>query len=46
MVIAANADSRNYRENGLGTKLLYMIMTRPLHELYIFCTGELATLLS
>lgn len=45
VVIIANADSRNYRENELDTKLLYVIMTRPLHKLYIFYTGELTPLL-
>lgn len=45
VVIIANADSRNYRENELDTKLLYVIMTRPLHKLYIYYSGELTPLL-
>ncbi len=46
VVIVANADSRNYRENELDTKLLYVIMTRPLHKLYIYYSGKLSPLLN
>jgi DNA helicase-2/ATP-dependent DNA helicase PcrA len=45
-VIIANADNVNYRQNELDTKLLYVMMTRPLHKLYIYYTGELTPLLS
>lgn len=44
-VIIANADNINYRENELDTKLLYVMMTRPLHKLYIYYSGELSPLL-
>lgn len=46
VVIIANADSHNYQENELDTKLLYVVMTRPLHRLYIYYTGELTPLLN
>lgn len=46
VVIEANADSHNYQENELDTKLLYVVMTRPLHRLYIYYTGELTPLLN
>ncbi len=45
VVIIANADNRNYQENELDTKLLYVIMTRPLHKLYIHYSGERSPLL-
>ena len=46
VVIEANADSHNYQENELDTKLLYAVMTRPLHKLYIYYTGESTPLLN
>ncbi len=42
IVIIANANSYNYRINELDIKLLYVSMTRPLHKLFIFYTGELS----
>lgn len=44
-VIIYNADSSSYTEDELDIKLLYVAMTRPLHKLYIYYTGELTPLL-
>lgn len=47
MVIVANAGIHIYQENELDIKLLYMVMTRLLHnKLYIYYTGELMPLLN
>ena len=40
-----NADSASYTADELDIKLLYVAMTRPLHILRIFHTGELTPLL-
>jgi len=44
-VIIYNADSAEYTEDELDIKLLYVAMTRALHRLYIYHTGELTPLL-
>lgn len=44
-VIIFNAASTEYTEDELDIKLLYVAMTRPLHKLYIYHTGELTPLL-
>ncbi len=44
-VLIYNADSSSYTEDELDIKLLYVAMTRPLHKLYIYYTGELTPLL-
>jgi len=44
-VVIYNADSTGYTEDELDIKLLYVAMTRPLHRLYIYHTGELTPLL-
>jgi len=44
-VIVFNADSAEYTEDELDIKLLYVAMTRALHRLYIYHTGELTPLL-
>lgn len=44
-VLIFNADSIGYTEDELDIKLLYVAMTRPLHKLYIYHTGELTPLL-
>lgn len=44
-VLIFNADSTGYTEDELDIKLLYVAMTRPLHKLYIYHTGELTPLL-
>lgn len=44
-VIIFNAGSDVYTEDELDIKLLYVAMTRPLHRLYIYHTGELTPLL-
>jgi DNA helicase-2/ATP-dependent DNA helicase PcrA len=44
-VFVANADQHTYQLNELDTKLLYVTLTRPLHHLYIYYTGELTPLL-
>ncbi len=40
MVILANVSKDVYQERELDVKLLYVAMTRPLHELYIYSLGE------
>ncbi|AWZ48932.1 DNA helicase [Clostridiaceae bacterium 14S0207] len=40
VVIIANASKDIYTESELDVKLLYVAMTRPLHELYIYSLGE------
>lgn len=40
VVIIANASKDMYTESELDVKLLYVAMTRPLHELYIYSLGE------
>jgi DNA helicase-2/ATP-dependent DNA helicase PcrA len=44
-VFIANGSAEVYQENELDIKLLYVAMTRPLHRLYIYCTGKLSPLL-
>jgi DNA helicase-2/ATP-dependent DNA helicase PcrA len=44
-VIIANANSSRYTEDPLDVKLLYTAMTRPLHQLVIYCHGNLSPLL-
>lgn len=44
-VLIFNASSAEYTEDELDIKLLYVAMTRPLHKLYIYHTGELTPLL-
>ena len=44
-VLIFNADSSGYTGDELDIKLLYVAMTRPLHKLYIYHTGELTPLL-
>lgn len=45
-VMIANASSDEYKENELDAKLLYVSMTRPLHNLYIYYINDPSTLLS
>ena len=45
-VILWNPDSNNYEANDADAKLLYVAITRALHELHIVYEGELAKLLS
>jgi DNA helicase-2/ATP-dependent DNA helicase PcrA len=44
--LIANANRENYGETELDVKLLYVAMTRPLHQLYIYYYGEPSPLLS
>ncbi len=44
-VVIYNADCEGYTEDELDIKLLYVAMTRALHKLYIYHTGELTPLL-
>jgi len=44
-VLIFNADRTDYTEDELDIRLLYVAMTRPLHKLYIYHTGELTPLL-
>ena len=44
-VLIFNANNTCYTEDELDIKLLYVAMTRPLHKLYIYHTGELTPLL-
>jgi DNA helicase-2/ATP-dependent DNA helicase PcrA len=46
VVLIANANRENYKEAELDIKLLYVAMTRPLHQLFIYYYGELSPLLS
>ncbi|WP_373897333.1 RNA polymerase recycling motor HelD [Haloimpatiens sp. FM7315] len=46
VVIIANASKDSYTEETLDVKLLYVAMTRPLHELYIYSLLEKAKMLS
>jgi DNA helicase-2/ATP-dependent DNA helicase PcrA len=45
VAIIANANRENYREEELDIKLLYVAMTRPLHQLIIYYHDELTPLL-
>ena len=45
VVLIANADAMNYQEDELDIKLLYVAMTRPLHRLYIYYSGEISPLI-
>jgi len=44
-VFLANANQETYQPIELDIKLLYVALTRPLHQLFIYYTGELTTLL-
>ncbi len=44
-VILWNADENNYRDENQDAKLLYVAITRALHELYIMYQGNLSGLL-
>jgi DNA helicase-2/ATP-dependent DNA helicase PcrA len=44
-VFVANANKDTYQPIELDTKLLYVALTRPLHQLFIYYTGELTPLL-
>ncbi len=44
-VVIFNADAEGYTEDELDIKLLYVAMTRPLHKLFIYHTGEMTPLL-
>jgi DNA helicase-2/ATP-dependent DNA helicase PcrA len=46
IVIVSNASKENYTEKDLDVKLLYVAMTRPLHQLYIYSVGEKSKILS
>ena len=45
VVLLADADRETYRANELDVKLLYVAMTRALHQLFIYHGGELSPLL-
>jgi len=45
VVLISNASKQNYTENELDIKLLYVAMTRPLHQLHIYFVGEKSLLL-
>lgn len=45
VVLISDASSRNYTENELDIKLLYVAMTRPLHKLYIYYAGDKSILI-
>ncbi len=45
VVFLSNANTDNYSESEMDTKLLYVAMTRPLHKLFIYYTGEKSILL-
>ena len=40
-VILYNANSVNYTDNNIDFKLLYVAMTKAMHELYVNYNGEL-----
>lgn len=44
-VFIADASEERYKDTELDAKLLYVSMTRPLHNLYIYYNGELSPLL-
>jgi DNA helicase-2/ATP-dependent DNA helicase PcrA len=44
-VIIANANADNYQLNDLDIRLLYIAMTRALHELALFSAGKPSDLL-
>lgn len=44
-VMIADASLNRYGDNELDAKLLYVAMTRPLHKLYIYYSGEISPLL-
>lgn len=45
VVFIANCSKDNYGESQMDIKLLYVAMTRPLHRLYIYYSGEMSPLL-
>lgn len=44
-VLIADGSKDRYKETELDAKLLYVSMTRPLHRLYIYYSGELSPIL-
>lgn len=44
-VILWNPDTKNYDYTDADAKLLYVAITRALHELYVLCYGEISRLL-
>ena len=42
-VILYNANNINYTDSDIDSKLLYVAMTRAMHELYLNYNGELPT---
>lgn len=44
-VFVANASQENYQTNELDIKLLYVALSRPLHYLFVYYSGELTPLL-
>ncbi len=45
VVFIPDAEKGTYTREGLDIKLLYVAVTRPLHKLYMYCTGEPTSLL-
>lgn len=45
VVFIPDADAKNYSENDLDVKLLYVAMTRPLHRLQVYYSEQLTALL-
>lgn len=46
VVCIANCNSSNYSSDSLDVKLLYVALTRPLHNLNIYSVGEVSQLIS
>ncbi|WP_139488854.1 HelD family protein [Brevibacillus dissolubilis] len=46
VVILLDVDAENYTINEMDAKLLYVAMTRPVHKLFIYVTGEHTPLLA
>ena len=44
-VLIPDVSADRYPGSDLDARLLYVTMTRPLHRLYCYCTGELTPLL-
>ncbi|NLL00596.1 MAG: ATP-binding domain-containing protein [Clostridiales bacterium] len=44
-VIIWNPDENSYRDNDADAKLMYVAITRAMHELYIIYKGNLSRLL-
>jgi DNA helicase-2/ATP-dependent DNA helicase PcrA len=45
-VIITNAGKENFPDDELHTNLLYVVLTRPLHELSVFYEGTLTPILN